>query len=298
MVRKTVAKVTAPKSKKPFGKKVCLSHYTNSLKKRQDGIWYASKTNKVSYPAKGNEQCFGIEDKSFWFEHRNKCIIQLIKKFPPKGKGPIFDLGGGNGFVAKSIADAGWGVVLLEPSMSGVKNAKKRGLDHIICGTIESTNFKKGSLPAIGLFDVLEHIKDDLNILKKARQSLKPQGLIYLTVPAYNIIWSQNDVNAGHFRRYRLIELEQKLDSAGFSLIFGTYIFKLLVLPIFLFRALPYYLGILERNVSKKAHLPNGGLFSALIKKSFYSELTRIEKKRPSCFGSSCLLVARKIGNH
>ena len=79
MVRKSLARVTPAKSKKPFGKKVCLSDYTNGLKKRQDGIWYASKTDKVSYPRKGNEQCFGIEDKSFWFQHRNACVIQIIK---------------------------------------------------------------------------------------------------------------------------------------------------------------------------------------------------------------------------
>ena len=80
MVRKTVARDTLGNSKKPFGKKVCLSHFTNRLKKRQDGIWYASKTDKVSYPAEGNEQCFGIEDKSFWFQHRNACVIEIIKK--------------------------------------------------------------------------------------------------------------------------------------------------------------------------------------------------------------------------
>ena len=278
-----------------------LSSYFKKRLKRREGVWFSGSNRKVSYPVEGNEGCFKIEKRSFWFELRNKCIIQIIKKFPPKGGGPIFDLGGGNGFVAKSIADAGWGVVLLEPSMSGVKNAKKRGLDHIICGTIESTNFKKGSLPAIGLFDVLEHIKDDLNILKKAQQSLKPQGLIYLTVPAFNILWSQNDVYAGHFRRYRLSEIKQKLDSAGFSLVFGTYIFRLLVVPIFLFRAFPYYLGISARNFSKEAktaHLPKGSLFSAVIKKSFNSELTRIKKRKPSCFGGSCLLVARKTGNY
>ena len=95
MVRKKVARVTASKSKKPFGKKVCLFHYTSSLKKRQGGIWYASKTDKVSYPAEGNEQCFGIEDNSFWFRHRNSCILELVKRFPPPGKGPIFDVGGG-----------------------------------------------------------------------------------------------------------------------------------------------------------------------------------------------------------
>jgi hypothetical protein len=55
------------------------------------------------YPDEGNEACFQIEDQSFWFRHRNDCIRELAQNLPPKWKGPIFDGGGGNGFLTWNV---------------------------------------------------------------------------------------------------------------------------------------------------------------------------------------------------
>ena len=298
MVRKTIARTTTGNSKKPFGKKVYLSDYTIGLEKRQDGIWYASKTDKVSYPRKGNEQCFGIEDKSFWFQHRNACVIQIIKKFPPREGGPIFDVGGGNGFVAKGLLDAGWEVVLVEPGPSGARNAKNRGLQNVICGTTRSAGFKNGSLPAIGVFDVVEHIKDDLGFLRHLWDLLEPGGMLYLSVPAYNFLWSHEDVNAGHFRRYSLASMKMKLLEVEFKSVFGTHIFRFLPLPIFLLRTLPYRLGLVRKGTAlkevKRDHSQKQGLLGAMIAGSFKSEIASIRAGKSAGFGGSCLVAARK----
>ena len=205
-----------------------------SLRLSEDGIYYASESEAISYPEEGNEACFEVEDQSFWFRHRNDCIRELVRNFPPKEKGPIFDVGGGNGFVAKGLMDAGWDVVLVEPGPSGARNAKKRGLEHVICGTTHSAGFKNSTLPAIGVFDVVEHIEDDLGFLLHLRDLLKPGGMLYLTVPAYKFLWSHEDVNAGHFRRYTLASMKMKLLEAGLEPIFETYIFGFLTLPVFL----------------------------------------------------------------
>ena len=87
----------------------------NRLKIDAQGIWQCSGIEEISYPNEGNNQCFEVEDHSFWFRHRNACIVELVKNFPPEGSGPIFDIGGGNGYVARGLMDAGWEVVLVEP---------------------------------------------------------------------------------------------------------------------------------------------------------------------------------------
>ncbi len=69
------------------------------LRLGEDGIFYAIGSEAISYPEEGNEACFEVEDHSFWFRHRNDCIQELVRKFPPNGKGPIFDVGAGNGFL-------------------------------------------------------------------------------------------------------------------------------------------------------------------------------------------------------
>jgi hypothetical protein len=56
----------------------------------EDGIYYTTGSEAISYPEEGNEACFQIEDQSFWFRHRNDCIRELVRHFPPRGRGPIF----------------------------------------------------------------------------------------------------------------------------------------------------------------------------------------------------------------
>ena len=268
------------------------------LQAGEEGIYYSAASEAISYPEEGNEACFQIEDHSFWFRHRNDCIRELVKKFPPRGKGPIFDVGGGNGFVARGLMDAGWEVVLVEPGPSGARNAKKRGLEHVICGTTHSAGFKNGSLPAIGVFDVVEHIEDDLSFLRHLRDLLEPGGMLYLTVPAYNFLWSHEDAEGGHFKRYTLASMKMKLVEAGLKPVFGTYIFRFLPLPVFLFRSLPYRLGLIGKGNAgrevKRDHSQKQGFLGAMMARSFESEVNRIRVGKTCKLGASCLVAAKK----
>jgi 2-polyprenyl-3-methyl-5-hydroxy-6-metoxy-1,4-benzoquinol methylase len=264
-----------------------------------DGIWHAIVQKKISYPDDGNEACFEVEDRSFWFRHRNACIVEMVRNFPPKTQGPIFDVGGGNGFVAKCLMDAGWNVVLVEPGSAGAINAKKRGLPHVICATTQSAGFQNGTLPAIGVFDVVEHIEDDLGFLRHLNELLVPGGMLYLTVPAFQSLWSQEDIDAGHFRRYSLKRMEKKLIQAGFEVAYSTYIFKWLVVPVGIFRVLPYRLGLRakDKNGSKKAqrdHVLKEGLVSSIMRNLLQREHGMIEAKGRLPFGGSCMVAARK----
>jgi len=108
------------------------------LKEATDGVWYSSEEEALSYPADCNECCFSLEDQSFWFKHRNACITEVVTAFPPSDNVPIFDIGGGNGFVSLGFAKAGFDVVLVESGRFGAANAKKRGLANVICATAQT----------------------------------------------------------------------------------------------------------------------------------------------------------------
>jgi SAM-dependent methyltransferase len=269
------------------------------LQHGEDGIFYAGEVGEISYPVEGNELCFEIEDKSFWFQHRNDCIRELVRNFPPMGKRPIFDVGGGNGFVAKGLMDAGWEVVLVEPGSSGARNAKKRGLPHVICATTLSAGFQSGTLPAIGVFDVVEHIEEDLGFLSHLWDLLLPGGVLYLTVPAFQSFWSQEDIDAGHFRRYSLKQMEKKLIQAGFEVAYSTYIFQWLVVPVGLFRVLPYRLGLCGKNKNdsdkvQRDHVLKEGMISKFMGNLLKKEQRIIGAKGCLPFGGSCMVAARK----
>lgn len=268
------------------------------LAQNADGIWYAAEQEDFSYPNEGNDQCFEIEDKSFWFQYCNACVIELVKKFPPRGNGPISDVGGGNGFVAKGLMDVGWDVVLIEPGPAGARNAKKRGLQHVVCATTQAAGFRPGRMPAIGVFDVVEHIQDDLAFLRHLHAVLEPGGMLYLTVPANPYAWSNEDIYAGHFRRYTPETLSKVLKDAGLEIQFMTGIFAWLLVPVFLRRAFPYRLRAAKgREGSCRAmsadHSPPA-VIAPLAKAANRSQLKRPSRRRSFSFGSSLMCAAHR----
>jgi len=128
------------------------------------GYWKANSDEEVSYPSEGNEVYAELEETSFWFKHRNETIIAAIENFPPSSA--IFDIGGGNGYVSKNLIDNGFDCVLIEPGVSGASKVVERGVKDVVCATVESAEFRSHSIPSVGLFDVIEHIEDDLAFLK------------------------------------------------------------------------------------------------------------------------------------
>ena len=198
-----------------------------------DGIWRAADPRGVSYPVTGNEECFAIEERSFWFQHRNACIAAAIERHPPIRGEPIFDIGGGNGFVSVALQEMGFEVVLVEPGTSGAMRAKQRGIRTVICATLDAAMFDERALGAVGLFDVIEHLEDEAGSLRSIRRLLKAGGRLYATVPAYQALWSEEDESAGHFRRYTSRSITGSLCSAGFAIEYATYFFRPLPIPIF-----------------------------------------------------------------
>ena len=275
-----------------------VGEIATNVNRGEDGIWYSERRSSISYPESGNGKCFELEDTSFWFNHRNRCIVELLNSFPPDGV--FFDVGGGNGCVSLAIQEAGWPVALVEPGMYGVKNARERGIDTVISSTFEDAGFLEGTMPAAGIFDVLEHVADDLGFLQSLAHSLTKDGRLYLTVPALHGLWSAEDDEAGHYRRYTCKSLGRTLEQAGFKLDYLTYFFTFLPFPIFLLRSLPYRFGrsrpapsVAQRNRAEHA-APKGPL-NLTLQALMDRELVNIRSGSKMVIGSSCLAAAKKI---
>ena len=223
----------------------------------------------------------------------------MIRNYPPQNKGPIFDIGGGNGFVAKGLLDEGWDVVLLEPGPTGAKHAQKRGIPNVVCATTHTAKFKKETIPAIGVFDVVEHIEDDISFLKHLWDLLVPGGMLYLTVPAYKFLWSHEDDKAGHFHRYSLNQILERVTYVGFNISYSTYIFQWLFFAVGLFRALPYRCGFHPQSKNEsvqfqKDHILKKGFSFNLLSILLKHERSKVVNKLKLPFGGSCMLAARK----
>jgi SAM-dependent methyltransferase len=266
---------------------------SNRLTKVQDRLWTTGSAELVSYPIESHSACADVELRSYWFEHRNRCILPVVKRFPPHG--PILDAGGGNGVVSLALNKAGFSTIVLEPG-GGAMTAHLRGLP-VIQTTLSGASIANGVVPAIGMFDVIEHIDDDRAVLAELRRILRQDGWLYLAVPAFPWLWSSEDADAGHFRRYTINSLSKKVSESGFKVAFATYMFAPLVMPILLLRTVPSYLGMLRspsRDIAADHTLPTG-IIGRSIKRALAAEETRLVSGKRIIFGSSVLLAAQRV---
>lgn len=273
-----------------------LRQVAPNLEFNAGGWWEPPAVADVSYPESGHSLCFAVEDRSFWFQHRNRCILALLDRFAPPGA--LLDIGGGNGCVARAVQESGREVVLVEPGMAAARNALKRGVTHVVRASLEDAGFCAGSVPAAGLFDVLEHVAAAGSFLRLIHRALAPGARLYLSVPAFGWLWSHEDVFAGHQRRYTLSSLRRHLEAAGFSLEYATYFFGFLPPAVFISRALPFRLGMTvkmpDRETVMSDHTPRHQWVSAILDTLARRELAKVSGLRSIAWGSSCLAVARK----
>lgn len=272
-----------------------VRRFTEGLAWDPSGVWTPATRQTVSYPDEGNDLCAAIEAMSFWFRHRNRVIAAAVERYPP-ADGPIFDLGGGNGYVSLGLQQAHQETVLVEPGRSGALTALRRGVGTVVCASVETAGFRAGSLPGAGLFDVLEHIEDDLEFLRKLRTALHRRGRLYLTVPAFRWLWSNEDKFAGHFRRYTIRSLTQLIHKANFDLDYAGYFFTWLPPVIFFLRSIPTRLG-LRKDVSaeswRREHASGSWLSRQVLETALGFEVQAVRRGYRLPLGSSLLCVAR-----
>jgi 2-polyprenyl-3-methyl-5-hydroxy-6-metoxy-1,4-benzoquinol methylase len=269
-------------------------HTITGLTHVGDRMWAAEGISGVSFPDDGLAILAELEERSFWFKHRNRVFSAMMTRYEPGGR--VFDIGGGNGFVSLGLSRGGRPVVVVEPDRQGAAIAHRRGLP-VLAAAFQDLAAAPGTIPAAGLFDVLEHIEDEQGMLRDLHHALRPGGRLYIAVPAYNILWAEEDVHSGHFRRYTVPRLIAAVSAQGFRPEFATYFFAALVPAVFALRTIPFRLGrrsTHDRSKVARDHALPQGTVGRIIQRSLDIELARLVDGRSIPFGTSCLVVATK----
>lgn len=273
-----------------------LLNYFQSIEPKEN-IWFTSKTVNTAYEESMHDIFADVERDSYWFYQRNRCLLALAQQYTKQKT--LIDIGGGNGFVSLHFQENGWTAVNIEPGLGGCRNAEARGLEFNICGTIEDAKPFTNSLPNCGAFDVIEHIEKDFDFVKTVHNSLQDNGIFLVTVPAFNSLWSNDDIQVGHFTRYTKKSITHLLERAGFKVEFSSYLFSFLVLPIFLVRSIPYRFGFGKGGTTAGGHKNNHsvpkGIVGKLLQFLLNFEYNRISKGKKILVGSTVIVVARKV---
>ncbi|PIY09621.1 MAG: SAM-dependent methyltransferase [Flexibacter sp. CG_4_10_14_3_um_filter_32_15] len=183
------------------------------------------------FSADSFEKLYKVEEDNFWFKSRNKVIQGLFKKYLGENKAAeVLEIGCGTGYVLNGLKNRFPSYLLMgsEIHLKGIEFAKKR-LPEVDFIQLDATRIPfEGKFDAVGAFDVLEHIEEDVEVMKNVHKSLKKDGLFFISVPQYMFMWSSADDIAFHKRRYTRSEMKQKLESVGFEVEYlSSFVFAL-----------------------------------------------------------------------
>jgi len=161
------------------------------------------------------------EDSHWWFASRTRALLTMLDRCVPGNTLNVLDVGCGAGNMIHHLSRYGK-VVGIDNNSIPLKIAHERGYDARLAAA-EDMPFEDDSFDLVTALDVIEHCKDDLQILRECRRVCTPGGLVAVTVPAFRWLWSNNDVINDHKRRYSGSELGAKMSEASFAVKRMTY---------------------------------------------------------------------------
>ena len=228
-----------------------------------------------------------LEDEHWWFVARRRVIEAVLRRLALPERADILEVGCGTGGNLAMLSRFGT-VTGVERDEDAAAMARERGIAPVLEGELPcQIPGLNGQYDLIVLFDVIEHVDADGASLECLRTGLRPGGRIVLTVPAFNFLWSQHDVENHHKRRYRRTDLRGLATGAGLQAEYLSYFNFWLFPPVAAVRLVRKLFPASETWSDMRKPAP---LVNALLRSVFGSE-ARLIGRLSFPFGSSVIAV-------
>lgn len=236
------------------------------------------------------------EKEHWWFRARRNILRDQILALKLPDAATILEIGVGPGENLYSLYPENTNLLGIEPDPNLIKVARARGAVPVFQATAEQlpAEIPKNSCNAITMFDILEHTEDDVFVLKQVKEKIKPGGLLILSVPAFMMLWGQQDEINLHYRRYTRKNLRKALKEAGFELERTTY-FNTILFPLVALFRIANRLFTKQSKESKSDFAYSLGIGDTLLFLLFASEQWLLRFMNFPA-GVSLYCVARKPG--
>jgi len=238
---------------------------------------------------------YDLEESYWWFVGKQFLVRDNFKRLAINSfnNDKILDIGCGTGIVLKILKNFGTSFGM-ELSSEAIHFLIRRDLKLIARSDAnQSIPFKNHTFAAITCLDVLEHLDNDLTLLREAVRVCKPGGKILITVPAFDILWSAHDEALHHKRRYTRKQILKKVCPLNCTVIKASYYNTCLFLPIFTFRKLRLFLSK-KKHARSDFFLPLPEWINKMLILLYTAEL-KLLRYFSFPFGVSILLILQKL---
>jgi len=164
----------------------------------------------------------GIEYRHPWELSRNGCIIKTILPYLNETRRTAADIGCGDLFFTETFAAFFDGeIYAVDTGFTGDasgENLNEHTTDKhpSITKLHNISRLADNSIDIAILMDVLEHIENQKEFLTQLSAKLSKEAIIFITVPAYQHLFSEHDTFLKHYRRYNKKSLSAVLTGSGF----------------------------------------------------------------------------------
>jgi SAM-dependent methyltransferase len=277
--------------------------------REENGIYLpptAVEHREGEYHSEGFDVMRDMQERHFWYRGRHRFLLHAVKRFTANLDSPgrrVIDLGGGCGGWISYLSDSApfeiSEVGLTDSSPTALAISRERLPRSVKVFHADLLNLQWQNRWDIAfLLDVLEHIPADGAALKQIHSALSPGGLLFVTVPAFQGLWTWNDELIGHQRRYTTRDFRALATDSGFELLdaryFMFFLSPLLVVSRLLQRGKVKTLSDEQRwKLAENMHrIPAAPLNTALS--AVFGAETPLGHWTPFPWGTSLLAVLRK----
>jgi SAM-dependent methyltransferase len=159
-----------------------------------------------------------VEGGSWWFQGRNRLLVWALERHFPDAVN-LLEVGCGTGFVLAGLQDARPGLSLTGAELfSAALSIAAARVPRAELVQLDARRLPfESEFDVVGMFDVLEHVEEDEQVLRELHRATRPGGGLMLTVPQHPWLWGSADEAGHHQRRYRRSDLVRKVEAAGFA---------------------------------------------------------------------------------
>lgn len=136
---------------------------------------------------------------------------------PPRAR--LLEIGGGVGSITEHLLNEGHQVTAVDKNpfcAAYLRHRFHRRDDvEVVEGDfldVRAPALDPASFDAAVCVNVLEHVADDVRLLDRAADLLRPGGILFLVVPAHPALFGSIDESLGHVRRYDRSDLLSKTE--------------------------------------------------------------------------------------
>ncbi len=169
--------------------------------------------------------------------HMHGLLLPVVERRLLKhlnSKPPVFDIGCGNGSASGWFTARGWDVVGVDPSNSGIQQAKqsfpKARLE--VGSAYDDLRARFGTFAAVYSLEVIEHVYAPRDMVRTVRDLLAPGGFFILSTP-YHGYWKNLALaltgkmdfhftalwDHGHIKFWSVQSMTKLLEEQGFEVL-------------------------------------------------------------------------------